>query len=44
MDRANIEIAVVEQTIAEASDAQQRELNDLELTFVGGGVGEVTAH
>ena len=42
MDSAHIEIAVVEEAIAEANDAQQRELNDLELAFVGGGCGEVT--
>jgi hypothetical protein len=44
MDRANLELAAIEDAVAEAIDGQLSELNDLQLAFVGGGVGEVTAH
>ena len=42
MEHANIEVAIIEKTINEAGDAQLRELADLQLAIVGGGVGEVT--
>jgi hypothetical protein len=42
MEYTKNEVAVVEKTAAEATDAQLRELNELQLAFVGGGVGEVT--
>jgi len=41
MDFTKNEIAVVEQTVVDAADAQIRELADLQLALVGGGGGEV---
>jgi hypothetical protein len=41
MEHTKIEIEAVETAIAEATDCRLRELNDLQLAFVGGGVGEV---
>jgi hypothetical protein len=41
MDRAAKEIAAVEKTAAEAFEIQLIELNDLQLTLVGGGSAEV---
>ncbi len=43
MEYAKIENAQLEAAANEATDAQLRELNDLQLAFVGGGVGEVLA-
>ena len=37
MDRANVEIAVA---VKEAEEQQIQELNDLQLTLIGGGAGE----
>jgi hypothetical protein len=42
MELTKNEVAAIEKTAAEATDAQLRELNELQLAFVGGGVGEVT--
>jgi hypothetical protein len=43
MEYAKIENAQLESAMNEAADAQLRELNDLQLAFVGGGAGEVAA-
>ncbi len=41
MDSSNIAVAiVVEEFRNEYLDVQLRELNDLQLAFVGGGIGE----
>ncbi len=42
MEHAKIEVEVIEKTAAAATDAQLRELNELQLAFVGGGNGEAT--
>ena len=42
MDYTNIGTAPVEQGLSEQSGTQLRELNDLQLALVAGGVGEVT--
>ena len=42
MEQARIEMAVVEETIVAAAEAQARELSELEVVLVGGGVGEIT--
>jgi hypothetical protein len=42
MEHTKIEVEAIENTIAEAMDRQLRELNDLQLTLVGGGFAEVT--
>ncbi len=41
MEHSETEVAVIEKVAAEASDVQLRELNELQLAFVGGGSGEV---
>ncbi len=41
MEYAKIENAQLEAAANEATDAQLRELNDLQLACVGGGSGEV---
>jgi hypothetical protein len=43
MEYAKIENAQLETAVNEAADAQLRELNSLQLAFVGGGAGEVAA-
>ena len=40
MEHTKIEVAVIEKAVNEATDAQLRELNELQLAFVGGGSGE----
>ena len=42
MEHTNIEAAVLENAIAEATEVQLRELGDLQLALVGGGTAEVT--
>ncbi len=41
MEHTQVEVTIVEKAAAEASDVQLRELNELQLAFVGGGSGEV---
>jgi hypothetical protein len=41
MEFANTEMAVVEETIQEAARNEIRELNDLQLALVGGGIGDI---
>ncbi len=43
MEYAKIENAQLEAAVNEATDAQLRELNDLQFAFVGGGTGEILA-
>jgi hypothetical protein len=40
MERTQKEIDAIEQTIAQVAEMQIRELDDLQLAFVGGGAGE----
>ena len=44
MELTKIEVATLEKTVADANEQQIRELNDLQLAFVGGGVGEISPH
>jgi len=44
MDRAKIEIAAIEKTVADAAEAQVCELNDLQLALVGGGSADPILH
>jgi len=43
MEFAKLESAQVETVVNEAGDTQLRELNNLQLAFIGGGQGEVVA-
>ena len=43
MEHTKIEVAAVEETVAIASDVEIRDLNDLQLALVGGGIGEIVA-
>jgi len=40
MEHTQKEIDAIEQTIAQVPEMQIRELDDLQLAFVGGGAGE----
>lgn len=42
MELTNIEVAVVEKAVADATDGQLQELNAFQLAYVGGGTAEVT--
>ena len=44
MDRAKNEIAAIEETIKDATEAAVSELNDLQLAFVGGGSADPIYH
>ena len=44
MEQARKELAVVEEAVIAATEAQLSQLRDLELAFVGGGSGEVTPY
>ena len=37
MDHATMEIAAIEETLKDVTEAQLRELNELQLALVGGG-------
>ncbi len=41
MEHIHNELAIIEKTVIEAAEKQVRELNDLQLAFVGGGIGDV---
>ena len=41
MEQTNKEVAIIEKTAVKAAEKQLRELNDLQLAFVGGGIGDV---
>jgi hypothetical protein len=41
MEVSKVEIAVVEKAVSESTDRQLRDLSDLQLALVGGGIGEV---
>ncbi len=42
MENNQVEIAVLNDVVLKVSDIEIRELNDLQLALIGGGVGEVT--
>ena len=44
MEQARTELAVVEETVAAATEAQVSQLKELELVLVGGGFGEITPY
>ena len=44
MEQARNELAVVEEAVAAATEAQLAQLKDLELALVGGGSGEITPY
>lgn len=41
MELNNIEVAIVEQAVKDATEAQIRELGECQLALVGGGIGTV---
>jgi len=43
MELNNTEVNVIRDTIKEANEDQLRELNDLQLVLVGGGIADVIA-
>jgi hypothetical protein len=44
MEHNNVEVALIQDTVAEVANTQLRELIDLQLALVGGGTGEVTPY
>ena len=44
MDRTKMEIAAIEETINDASEAAVKELNELQLALVGGGSADPIYH
>jgi hypothetical protein len=40
MEHTRIEVALIKETADEATDAKLRELNELQLAFVGGGIAD----
>ena len=40
METTNIEVKAVEKIVAEVVESQFRELNDVQLAFVGGGIAD----
>ena len=43
MEHTKMEVAVLEEVIAVASEVEIRELSDVQLAYVGGGIGEIVA-
>jgi hypothetical protein len=41
MDLNKTEVAALERAVSEVNEHQVKELNDLQLVLVGGGIGEV---
>ena len=44
MEQARAELAVVEEAVVAATEAQVSQLQDLQLAFIGGGVGEISPY
>lgn len=44
MEITNIEVARIEKAVLEAKDTQLRELSELQLAFVGGGMADTVGH
>jgi hypothetical protein len=44
MEHNKIETEVVQEVVSEAIDAKLRELSDLQLAFVGGGICDTIPH
>jgi hypothetical protein len=44
MDHNKTEVAAIQESISEATDAQLRELTDLQLAIVGGGICDTIPH
>ena len=44
MEYNKFEVAEIQETVSEATDAQLRELSDLQLAFVGGGACDTMPH
>jgi hypothetical protein len=43
MEHNKIEVGVIQEAVFNANDAQLRELNDLQLALIGGGIGDPLA-
>ena len=41
MEVARVEVAAIEEIMTQANEIEVRQLNDLQLALVGGGIGEV---
>jgi hypothetical protein len=41
MEHTKIEVAVIENAVAAATEQQVQELGDLQLAFIGGGIAEL---
>ena len=41
MEMNNVEVATIEQTLCEVVEGQVRDLSELQLALVGGGIGNV---
>jgi hypothetical protein len=41
METTKIEVANIERTIADVIESESRELSELQLSLIGGGIGEV---
>jgi hypothetical protein len=41
MEVAKIEVTAIEEVIIQANEIEFRQLNDLQLALIGGGIGEV---
>ena len=44
MNHYKTEVAVIQEAVSEATDAQLRELSDLQLAIVGGGICDTIPH
>jgi hypothetical protein len=44
MEYTKTEIASIQEVALAATDAQIRELNELQLAFVGGGIADLSTH
>ena len=44
MDHTKTEVNAIEEAVKEAAESQIRELHDLQLAYVGGGMNEICPH
>ena len=44
MDHNKTEVAIIQESVSEATDGQVRELTDFQLAVVGGGIADTIPH
>jgi hypothetical protein len=44
MEHTTTEVALIQEAADKSNDAQIRELNELQLAYIGGGIADISTH